>query len=314
MNTFCTIITASHFPLAKVLQASLQKQAPGSSLQVLVVDENNFISENGLVIHSVHALADSSYFKGIEKKYGHNNIDYYRWALKPVFIGYLLEKGFDKVIFTDPDLYFVNDFTFLFAELDTHSVLLTPHWAILDPTVNEDSLLAVLKGGLYNAGFIGVQKNGAAAMDWWAGLCHYKTEDQKDLGLFVDQKYLDLLPVQFEGVKIVKHQGCNLASWNIDSCKREMMGGKLMINKVYEPVFIHFARDTIVNILNRNDGLLRPYLDEYIKNLQEEGFDLLKNLDLPDHSKFDSPLYSIKHRLSLRTRFKRFLFRLAEKL
>ena len=214
----------------------------------------------------------------------------------------------------DPDLFFVGNFDFLFSALDKKNVLLTPHWANIDPLENEDSLLAVLKGGLYNAGFIGVNKNGAAAMDWWAGLCHYKTEDLKGLGLFVDQKYLDILPVQFEGVEIIKHRGCNLASWNIDSSKREVINGKLLINKTFEPVFIHFAKDTIVNILNRNDDLLRPYLDEYILALKAEGFDLLETLNSLDTDRYNQPLYKIKHKLRVRTRIKRFFFKLAEKL
>jgi len=194
------------------------------------------------------------------------------------------------------------------------SVLLTPHWANIDPTENEDSLLAVLKGGLYNAGFVGVNKKGAKAMAWWAGLCHYKTEDLTGLGLFVDQKYLDILPVQFDNVQVIKHRGCNLASWNIDTSKREWLHGKLMINKIDEPVFIHFAKDTIVNIINKNDALLQPYLDEYIAALKEENFELLDKLGDFNPAKYQSAAYTIKYKLQVRTRLKRFFFKLAEKL
>jgi hypothetical protein len=314
MQTVCTIITADYLPLAKVLHASLQKQVPGTTLQVLVVDENKYTSTDSLIIHSVDALADSAYFRGIQKKYGQTNPDYFRWALKPVFIGYLLEKGFNKVLFADPDLYFTGDFNFLFTELDQNNVLLTPHWANIDPTENEDSLLAVLKGGLYNAGFVGVNKKGSEAMAWWAGLCHYKTEDLTGLGLFVDQKYLDILPVQFDKVQVIKHRGCNLASWNIDTSKRELVQSKLMINKMYEPVFIHFAKDTIVNIINKNDALLQPYLDEYITALQKENFDLLNKLGDFNPTRYSSAAYSIKYKLRIRTRLKRFFFKLAEKI
>jgi len=314
MQTVCTIITADYLPLAKVLHASLQKYVPGTTLQVLVVDEHHDTAAGDLIIHSVDDLAGSAYFKGIQKKYGHTNPDYFRWALKPVFIGYLLEKGFTKVLFTDPDIFFVGNFAFLFEELDTFNVLLTPHWANIDPTENEDSLLAVLKGGLYNAGFVGAGTKGAEAMAWWAGLCHYKTEDRKELGLFVDQKYLDILPVQFDQVEIIKHRGCNLASWNIDSSKRELVNGKLMINQAYEPVFIHFAKDTIVNIINRNDALLKPFLDEYITALQKENFNLLQQLNDFNPAKYSTAQYAIKFRLRPRTRLKRFFFYLVEKI
>jgi hypothetical protein len=315
MNTFCTIITADYLPFAKVLHASLQKNVPGTTLQVLVVDQTDFTSSPDFTIYSIDTVITSPVAKGIYKKYAHTNPDHFRWALKPVFISYLLQQGFDKVIFADPDTFFVNNFSFLFDELDANTILLTPHWANLNPFENEGSLIDVMRGGLFNAGFIGVNKNGMEALNWWAEMCHYKTEKNEELGLFVDQKYLDILPVQFNAVKIIKHQGCNLASWNVQTCKREIINGKLTINQQFEPVFIHFNRETIVNILNRNDKLLHPYLEEYSQLLKYEGVDLQNNSDkYLDFSKFNSPFIKLKYRLLLRTRFKRFLFKLAEKL
>lgn len=311
MQTFCTIITTSHLSFAKVFFTSLQKHIPGTRLQVLIVDDSNATSSENFTIYTLRSIKDQPTFKEIEKKYAHTNADYFRWALKPLFISYLLSKGFNKVLYADADLYFVNNFPFLFDELDNNNVILTPHWANTNPIENEDSLFSVLRGGLFNAGFIGVNTAGKKAIDWWTDMCHYKIEKKKELGLYDDQKYLDLLQVQFEKVKIIKHQGCNLASWNIDTCKREMINGKLYINKKFEPVFIHFAKDTIVNILNKNDALLKPFLDEYVNALKIENFDLLKDLDT---SEFTTFAYSIKHKLGLRTRIKRFFFRLAENL
>jgi lipopolysaccharide biosynthesis glycosyltransferase len=315
LNTFCTIITADYLPFAKVLLASLEKNVPGTTLQVLVVDKNDITSAPNFTIHTIDKVVTSPVAKGIYKKYAHTNPDHFRWALKPVFISYLLQHGFDKVIFTDPDTFFVNNFSFLFDELDANTILLTPHWANLNPFENEGSLIDVMRGGLFNAGFVGVNKNGMEALNWWAEMCHYKTEKNEELGLFVDQKYLDILPVQFDGVKIIKHQGCNLASWNVQTCKREIIDGKLTISRKFEPVFIHFNRETIVNILNRNDKLLHPYLEEYSQLLKSEGIDLQNNSDkYLDFSKFNSPFIRLKYKLLLRTRFKRFLFKLAEKL
>ena len=314
MQTVCTIITANYLPLAKVLHTSLQRHVPGTSLQVLVVDKNNFTSTDGLTIYSFDTISNSPIALQIEKKYAPTNADHFRWALKPVFISYLLQNGFDKVIFADPDLYFVNNFNFLFDELDSNNILLTPHWANINPLEKESGLIDVLSGGLYNAGFVGANKKGAEAINWWAAMCHYKMDRQKELGIYDDQKYLDILPVQFSGVKVLKHQGCNLASWNIDTCKREMINGRLLINEQFEPIFIHFARETIANIINRNDKLLQPYLEEYIQLLKNENFDPLT--DFTDHtlSKYSTRSYKLKHQLRLRTRLKTFLFKLAGKL
>lgn len=312
MNTFCTIITADHLPLAKALEASL-KQHGSTGLQVLVVDAEESSRDQPGILH-LDDLVHAPFFKEIEKKYAHTNKDHFRWALKPVLIGHLLEKAFEKVIFLDPDLFFVNRYNFLFDLLDQNSILLTPHWADLDVINSEDSVLSVLRNGLFNAGFVAASRKGLPAIQWWAGMCHYKMERRQELGIYDDQKYLDMLPVQFEEVLVLKNQGCNLASWNIQTCRREMQNGKLLINGRYEPVFIHFAKDTIANILNRNDAFLRPYLDEYMALLSANGFDLLKNIKNYTPGQYASAAYRVKHRTRLRTRIKRFLYKLAERL
>lgn len=312
MQTFCTIITSDYIPFAKVLFHSLQKQRPTTNLQVLVVDKEGLPSLEKITFHPVNEIADSSIGKNIVKKYAHTNPDHFRWALKPVFISYLLQNGFDRVIYVDPDIYFVNEFDFLFDRLDQSSVLLTPHWSDTNPWINESGLYHVLQDGLFNAGFVGANKNGLDALNWWAEVCHFKTEKNLQHGLFVDQKYLDILPVQFENVGIVRHRGCNLASWNIDTCKREIVDGKLMINRQFEPVFIHFAKDTIANIINNNDKYLIPYLEKYADLLKNEDFDLREKFKDLDFSKMNSKVVEWKQWLRIRTRFKRFLYKLAE--
>src|SRR5688572_1545408 len=159
MNVVCTIVNSDYLPLAKALHHSLQKHKPGAPLHVLVTDKKIVAEKGSLMIHSLDELANTPFFNEIEKKHAHANPHSFRWALKPIFIGYLLEKVADKVLFADADIYFINDYQFLFDELDCFDVLLTPHWANLDPTKNQDSLLSVMKGGLFNAGFIGVNRN-----------------------------------------------------------------------------------------------------------------------------------------------------------
>jgi hypothetical protein len=312
LKTFCTIITADYIPFAKVLFHSLRKQNAEIDLQVLVVNKNNFPSIDGIVFHELNAVTNSALGKGIVKKYAHTNTDYFRWALKPIFITYLLENGFEKIIYVDPDIYFVSDYNFLFEKLNQSNILLSPHWSNTNPQVDETGFYHVLRDGLFNAGFVGANKEGIEALSWWGKVCHFKIEKNFQLGLFVDQKYLDILPVQFENIGIIKHRGCNLASWNIDTCKRETINGKLMINGQFDPVFIHFAKETIANIINHNDEPLAPYLEEYVTLLKNENFDLRKQFSDLDFSKLDSGISKWKFRLRVRTRIKFLLYKLAE--
>lgn len=309
MDTFCTIITPDYMPYARVLASSLKSQQSTADFHTLVVSEKMEPDQTGQIkFDTIDDLLVSDTAKGIYRKYAGTNNDRFRWALKPVYITWLLRNGYDKVIFLDPDLYFTGNPAFLFKELDTASVLLTPHWCNPDPMVFEDGLFSIMKNGMFNAGFIGASKNGLAAMDWWASMCHYKTEKLPELGIYDDQKYLDLLPVEFENIRIIRHRGCNLAAWNLDTNKRGIKEGKLLINDEFPPVFIHFAKGTIDNILIGNDILLRPFLDEYYEQLRKNG---MENQDSFPQETF---LHYVKRKTLIRTRIKRFLFRLAEKL
>ena len=70
-------------------------------------------------------------------------------------------------------------------------------------------------------GFIGVKNDpgGHRFLDWWAErldrFCYAALED----GLFVDQKWVNLAPVFFDGVKILKSARFNVATWNITTRK-----------------------------------------------------------------------------------------------
>ena len=318
MNTFCTIINRQYLPFASVLYQSLAKTEPGVQLQVLITDlehSNQLPSPSPNVIYYSQAdILDSPVAKNIYQKYAATNADVLRWALKPVFICHLLQSTFEKVIFVDPDMYFVNRHHFLFDSLNEHAVLLSPHWGSIDPLKNEDGLYSVLRNGLYSGGFVAASRKGIMAMEWWAGVCHYKMDRRPELGLYDDQKYLDIIPLIENTTGIIRHKGCNLASINIDSCKREIVDNKLLIDKEFEPVFIHFTKDTVINIINRNDQLLKPFLDKYIMELRAENFDLPGQLDKIDSATFSSAMYAIKHKARLRTRIKRFFFKLAEKI
>lgn len=314
MIEFCTIITRLYLPVAKALLSSLQKHFDNPVLHVLIVDYETTVSDNYFKIYNLSTLSRSTIFGEIRRKYEHTGNDQLRWALKPVLISHLLETGIPKVFYTDPDIYFVGNGMFLKDLLQENNLLLSPHWPDTDIVQNPDSVISVLKGGLYNAGFIAANRDGLNAIRWWASMCHFKMGRLPYFTIYDDQKYLDLLPVLFDKVFIIKHQGCNLAAWNIHSCKRELIDGRLLINKKYDPVFIHFTRDTILNILGKNDALLRPYLDDYIRRLSDNGFDLLKNLEVLQPGNYDSALYRLKHKLRFRTRLKKMLYKLAEKL
>src|SRR4030095_5777246 len=317
-NTFFTIITADYYPYAVALYKSLKKYDPNVLLQVFVTDseppphQNNDLS--GLKIIPVKTLQEYSFIENLYRKYAHIDMNFFRWSLKPVLICYLLENGFEKVFFTDCDIFFFHDYHFLFDELNESDVILTPHWHNANPLTDENSFVHLLTSGMFNAGFIGANRGGVPALQWWADACHFKMGVFKSLGIHDDQRYLDVLPVKFENVKIIRHKGCNLSSGNDEECKRELINGSVLINGQYPIIFIHFSPTMAKQILKGHDPLLLPYFNQYKRVFEESGYRLSDFIQKIDTYASPNALKKVKWLLRPKTRLKAFLYKLASRL
>ncbi len=262
VNHFCTISTFSHLYKVYALCESLEKQKHDFTLHVLVSDSDSDFAFPNCRFWRLSDLKSDSTSINIIRKYKHHS-DKLRWSLKPVLIKFLLDQEAEKVIYLDNDLYFYSGYQFLFDLLNKYSVLLTPHYYKHDPQKEQNWLEANFKVGLFNAGFIGASKNSSETLQWWAECCEYRCEKNIWRGLFDDQKYLDLVPVMDENAHIVRHMGCNVASWNTETCERKMINGELKINGEFPVVFIHFNPFTIREITEGRDPLLLPLYKEY---------------------------------------------------
>lgn len=316
MKSFCTIISADYAPYVVALYKSLHTYDTSVKLQVLVIDDGPALEMlqkfPGIKLYAAKELFNYGLVQALYKQYAHIEPDYFRWALKPVFMCYLLENGYDKILFTDCDIFFFNAYSFLFNELDTAGIILTPHWRNADPLTDESSFYTLFTDGFFNAGFIGSSKKGLPALQWWANACHYKMGSSIASGIHDDQRYLDVLPVQFESVKIIRNQGCNIGGWNRLVCQRVPVGNSVLINNTYPVIFIHFGAVLIQEILKGHDPHLLSYFKKYKLVFEEEGVPLapLKN-NLPYYLNANA-LIKMKWKLKIRTKIKTLLFKLAE--
>jgi len=232
-NAVCTISTISHIFKAYALADSLQEF--GFRLNILLVDCEDVSNINPPIdvkLYNLEHLGSEQGKKLISKYKG--NLDKLRWGLKAVFLECLLKEN-NQVIYVDNDIHFFQSPEVYFKELETQSLLLTPHFYPSAADIHQNWLEANFKVGLYNAGFIAVNINGIEALHWWANCCLYNIKKSYWRGLFDDQKYLDLLPILFEKVKLIKQRGANLAGWNY----------KVLQPKNSEVTFIHFAELTM---------------------------------------------------------------------
>ncbi|HWB63988.1 MAG TPA: hypothetical protein VG603_10790 [Chitinophagales bacterium] len=269
MNHFCTISTVSHLYKVYALAQSLKEQGKDFALHILVLDGPRGEDNPNLRWYSINDVKNTGVAPIIISKYK-NQKDRLRWALKPVLMNFLLANpAIEKIIYLDNDLYFFSDYSFLFDRLNIYSIILTPHYYKTDPESGQNWLEANLRAGLYNAGFIGGNRKGAGTLKWWAECCAYRCEKNSLRGLFDDQKYLDLIPVIDESAFMIRHKGCNLAGWNIETCRREMVDGEVKIDGQYPVVFIHFNDITVRRIFNGEDALLKPHYEKYENTLKQ---------------------------------------------
>jgi SAM-dependent methyltransferase len=280
---FCTIITTDYLHYALALKQSLDDFGESVQLYIFITNDNEklkpLVEEKypGTFIISTDEVCADGIGKKIYSKYHDFDINAFRWSMKPVFIKHLLNnKGYEKVIFLDADLFFFGKYQFLIDELDYTDMLLTPDWRSSNPHKDLVNFQKLYKEGIYNGGFIGANKNAMAALDWWAMACEFACINDPYSGMYYDQIHLNMLPVYFEKTGIVRHKGCNVANWNMTECKRtkEEMGEKVLIENKYSIVFIHFSTSTVAGIINGEDPLLTPYLNNFFASLNKYSLEI----------------------------------------
>ncbi len=137
--------------------------------------------------------------------------------------GPALERIMDELdpalaIYLDPDVLVLHDLALVDELLGDDHIGLTPH--ITKPETSETGVemteMSVLKHGIYNLGFLAVRNTelGLTFARWWGERLRHHCYIDFDKGVFTDQRWCDIAPAAFDGVRILKHPGLNVASWN----------------------------------------------------------------------------------------------------
>ena len=125
----------------------------------------------------------------------------------------------DFYLYLDPDV-------FVYAPLDPVAeymagaeIGVVPH--ILAPEDTEVGVelteMSVTEHGIYNLGHLVVRRGetGLALAEWWADRLDRHCFDDKARGLFTDQRWFDLVPAIFDGVRVLRVPNLDVASWNV---------------------------------------------------------------------------------------------------
>jgi len=219
-----TSAAINYLPKVRLLCASIKRYHPEFVVHLALADEvPNWLSPDGEPFHSVVRLEELGIDNLRSWIFRHSLVELCT-AIKPFVIRYLFETFNCVVVFYfDPDIVLFSRIDDLLDEFSRGSILLTPHQTIPEKTLEAilDNEVCSLRHGVYNLGFIGVKndRNGRAFVDWWCERLYHLCSAERERGFWVDQKWVDLAPALFEGVRIVRCPRFNVAPWNITTRK-----------------------------------------------------------------------------------------------
>jgi glycosyltransferase involved in cell wall biosynthesis len=238
----CTIIAKNYLPMARVLVDSWRKFYPDCPFFVLLLDSpRGFFSPEDENFQTVlTSELDIPNLHGFLFKY---TVLEASTAVKPYLLSYLFRRyNIDKLLYLDPDILILNSLDPLRNYLDEANILLTPH--LLSPLPNDGLTQTdhdILKSGTYNLGFLGLRNSVPAErlLQWWSGKLYHHCMVALENNLFVDQRWMDMTPALFDGVKIVRDPEYNVAYWNLHE-RIVSVGDEVTVNG--QPLrFFHFS-------------------------------------------------------------------------
>lgn len=150
--------------------------------------------------------------------FGHDIVEICTAVKGPVLLS-LTCRDFSKIVYLDPDTCLFNDLDPVLTLLESYDIVLTPHQLEPDSSRHAitDNEICSLKTGIYNLGFLAVRcsDEGKRFAQWWNDRLLSFCFDDIPNGLFVDQRWCDLIPSFFDKVAILRDPGYNVASWNL---------------------------------------------------------------------------------------------------
>jgi glycosyltransferase involved in cell wall biosynthesis len=239
----CTIIAKNYLPMARVLAESWARFHPDCPMFVLLLDSPyGFFSPEAEMFQPIFTTElDIPNLDGFLFKY---SVLEASTAVKPYLLSYLFRRYRpDKLLYIDPDILILKPLDGLRSYLDEANVLLTPH--LLAPVPDDRRSLTehdILKSGTYNLGFLGL-RNGLESerlLRWWSDKLYHHCMVDIAQNLFVDQRWMDLVPSLFEGVRILREPGYNVAYWNLHE-RSVSVDDNIRVNGSDPLYFLHFS-------------------------------------------------------------------------
>ncbi len=280
-----TIVSKNYFAFARTLAESYLSQHPGNDFLIVLVDKaDGHVPERLECGAQVIEMADLQ-IPDLSRFIYRYSIMELNTAVKPFALADLFERfGYETLLYIDPDIWVFEPLTEIYLALESASIVLTPHMRRPYFDTDTPADVHILQSGTYNLGFVGLRRGETSQrmLDWWMGKLFLDCTVDIPNGLFVDQKWIDLVPGFFPDHKIVYHSGYNAAYWNLHERPVSRSSGGFMVGGM-PLVFFHFsgyvpyAPNTLSKHQNRHVlkdlPELKALTDAYSRELIRNGYE-----------------------------------------
>jgi hypothetical protein len=264
----CFTVCSNNYLAEALTLGQTLKQHASKPVEFLIFLTDKYISEidykslSSKVIEVTDEITPG--YLEITSKY---NIIELSTAIKPGVCKYLFNTyaGEDTVLYFDPDICLFNDVSLIDEEFGDSTILLTPHNLKPVPVGTQPFENVFLNFGIYNLGFIGLKRstNAFDLLNWWEQRTMQFGIIKPEEGFFVDQLWLTLAPIYFEGIKVSYHTGLNTAYWNINERQLALENEKYVVNGTHPLVFFHFSSfDFTLKKLAKRSSYTEPTFDK----------------------------------------------------
>ncbi len=277
-----TIVSKNYLAYARVLTLTFLRHHPGARMFVVLCDRaDGFIDPavEPFELIEIHELGIPD-FEEFCFKYDVTELN---TAVKPFAIERIFDlTGASHLVFFDPDIAVARPLTELADLLTGYSIVLIPH--MLEPVRDgrRPGEIEILRAGAYNLGFVALRDGPTTRrlLAWLKDRLYDGCRIAPDEGLFVDQKWMDLVPGLFPDTFILRDPSYDMAYWNLHERRLQLEGEGFRVNG--RPLaFYHFSGVDPLNptpISKHQDRFsldsrpdLRPLFEAYCDALRAEG-------------------------------------------
>lgn len=242
-NVIFTICAKNYMAQALTLRESTH-QYNHDDFFIFLADSIEDLAIDGLIELSEKWIPD---WEQMAFKY---DVIEFNTSIKPFCIKRLMDMGYHKIIYLDPDIYVTDKLNYVWEHLENYSIQLTPHYCDcvehFNGAVDEETFMCA---GIFNLGFCAIKNNdvGKEIVRWWMNRLMAECYSDRSKGMFVDQKWMDFIPAFFpKETHISHHLGMNVAIWNLHERTLETQGLDYYIRsnrtgEVCPLLFFHFS-------------------------------------------------------------------------